>query len=256
MLSLQRLESRDVPADHYFVNPDGFLYVNNPSPNLIPGWTGEEQHVVGHFDADAILDTAAVALDGGSCRLRVISGATGKSLLDVIAFDQNFRGGGNIDTVKGTLGAVGSAPDSLLLVPGAGGGPVVKQFDFDSAAGRMAETLSFFAPFPETFRGGLRLTSGDVDGDGIPEEIFLPGEGGGPQLVALDARSHEAKRSFWVGSPDDRSGDARPTPTGGIVTTRNGSAIAIQYGEVHDGVAATKLWLLATGEETTDYAPN
>ena len=229
MLHVERLESRD-----------------NPAP-LIPGWDGEEQHVYGHFSGGIQNDLAAVALEGGSVRVMVFQGSRGadepvddysRVLLNVIAFDPNFRGGGRLHVVPAHATLPGGF-DTLLVVPGEGGGPQVQQFAFDTQAGTMRMSASFFAPYPETFRGGLRVSSGDIDRDGIPEALFLPGEGGGPQLVAVDLRTHETEWSVWVGDPEDRSGDARFEPTGGTI---NFSAVVVQYGEPEEGYVETRLF--------------
>lgn len=227
MLTLTQLESRD-----------------NPAP-LIPGWEGAEQTALGHFSGGPQLDTAVVALEGGSCRVMVFEGQRladepiiGRVLLNEIIFDPNFRGGGRLHTVAAHATEQGGV-DTLLAVPGFGGGPQVCQFDFDGGAAAMRLTSSFFAPYPETFRGGLRVSSGDVDGDGIPEAFFLPGEGGGPLFVAVDLRTHETDTAIWVGDPSDRSGSARFEPTGGTI---DGGTVVIQYGEPVDDRVRTRLF--------------
>ena len=225
MLHVTRLESRD-----------------NPAP-LIPGWDGAEQHVLGHFNHDAELDTAAIALEGGSCRIMVFDGngraVQGEVLLNEIVFDPNFRGGGYAKVIESGIRGV---PDHLLAVPGVGGGPHVAQFDFDSGTGRMLLSTSFFAPYPESFRGGLRISSGDIDRDGIPEALFLPGVGGGPHLAAVDIRTHETEFNLYVGDPEDTSGRARFEATGGTALTHVGQAIVIQYGDAVGDWAETRLF--------------
>lgn len=221
----------------------------NPAP-LIPGWDGEESYVRGHFSGGAQLDLAAVALQGGSVRVMVFQGQRtadesaddySRVLLNEIVFDPNFRGGGRLAVVPAHATEQGGV-DTLLAVPGYGGGPQVCQFDFDGGSNKMRLTSSFFAPYSEVFRGGLRVSSGDIDGDGIPEALFLPGEGGGPQLVAVDLRTHETDWSVWVGDPEDRSGNARFDPTGGTIQTNGGRAVVIQYGEPVDDRVKTTLF--------------
>lgn len=231
-LTAEHLESRD-----------------NPAP-LIPGWDGAEQHVRGHFSGGVQTDLAAVALEGGSVRVMVFQGSRNadepvddysRVLLNEIIFDPDFRGGGKLHVIPAQATLPGDV-DTLLAVPGVGGGPHVVQFDFDSASGRMQLTASFFAPYPETFRGGLSISSGDIDRDGIPEALLLPGEGGGPQLVAVDLRTHETELSIFVGDPADQSGRARFEATGGTIQTNDGPMIVIQYGEVIGDFAETRLF--------------
>lgn len=221
-LNLEELEARRNPA------------------NLIPEWTGGEQVALLRFNGDMELDTAVVALEGGSCRVMIFDGngraERGEVLLNTIAFEESFRGGGRIKAVPHSENGDWSQPDSLLVVPGPGGGPRVIRFDFANDA------VSFFAPYEQSFRGGLQVGSGDIDGDGYPEAIFLPAEGGGPRAVAVDMRTYETELSMWVGDPSDESGTARFEPTGATVRTVFGPALAIQYGDTVEDRAETRLW--------------
>src|SRR5205085_4754006 len=65
---------------------------------------------------------------------------------------------------------------------GAGGGPHVRVFD------ALGERLSFFA-YDAAFRGGVRVASGDVNRDGVPDIITAPGPGGGPHVRVFDGRT-------------------------------------------------------------------
>ncbi len=114
-------------------------------------------------------------------------------------------------------------------------------FTFDAANG-IHLSASFFAPYDHSFRGGLRVSSGDIDHDGRPEAFFLPAEGGGPQLAVVDMQTFETELSIWVGDPTDFSGRARFEPTGGTARLNNVDYIAIQFGETVDDRADTKLF--------------
>jgi hypothetical protein len=162
MLRCERLESRDVPT-------------------VIPGITVPESVTYGLVDADAVPDTIAAAGAGGSCRVYVVSGATGDVVLDTIAFDPEFRGGGRVAFVKaGTVAGEPEPPGSLLVAAGPGGGPRVLRFAFDGEAVR--EVASFYALAPE-HRSGLAVGSGDADGDGDDDGLFLSPLG---RLSAID----------------------------------------------------------------------
>jgi subtilisin family serine protease len=58
--------------------------------------------------------------------------------------------------------------------------PYIKIFDKDG------KLLSEFLAFAKTFRGGVWVASGDVDGDGIGDVVVGAGIGGGPQVRVLD----------------------------------------------------------------------
>lgn len=209
-MRLDELPRRDLPA------------------NLIPGWLGSEEVVHGHFDGDGISDRAVVALAGGSVRVRVVSGADGSTIFDTIVFDPDFRGGGHLAVIPHSYAEPGL--DSLLVVPGDGGGPVVTQFDFDGGV----ESHTFFAPFEETFRGGLLVAGGDVDGDGRPEAIFL----GGSRLVAVDLRTHETETSIFVDGP----GEPQFETTGAMYAAPFG--FLVQYGPTVGVFAPSRVWAL------------
>jgi hypothetical protein len=84
---------------------------------------------------------------------------------------------------------------------GEGGGPHVKVFD--AATG--AEVYSFFA-YDSSFRGGVRVAVGDVDGDGVPDIITTPGPGGGPHVRVFSGVDLHQLASFFAYDPTFRSG--------------------------------------------------
>jgi hypothetical protein len=131
---------------------------------------------------------------------------------------------------------------------------VVAQFDFDSAAGQMVETASFFAPYSQEFRGGLQVSSGEIPVNGVltPVALFLPGDGGGPQEVGVDLRTHEAEFSIYVGDPADTD-QAAFEPTGGTVDIGGGQVgLVVQYGAVVDYHVPTKIWSLDGTDITSE----
>jgi len=67
----------------------------------------------------------------------------------------------------------------LIVGAGPGGGPQIRVFTSDN------RLLSQFFAYPRNFRGGLHVTTGDINGDGIDEIITGTGNGGGPQVRAF-----------------------------------------------------------------------
>ena len=59
--------------------------------------------------------------------------------------------------------------------------PRVRVLDANTRAQRFEIT-----PFAATFRGGVRVASGDVNGDGVPDIIVAPGRGMAPQVQVFD----------------------------------------------------------------------
>ena len=71
----------------------------------------------------------------------------------------------------------------LLVVTGPGGGtPLVRVFTDG--------TQSFnIVPYGKTFRGGVRVAVGDVNGDGVPDIITAPGPGLAPLIGVFDGNT-------------------------------------------------------------------
>jgi hypothetical protein len=104
--------------------------------------------------------------------VEVYDGRTGDVVGSFLAYDPSFRGG-----VYVAVGDVnGDGRDEIVTGPGLGGGPQVGVFD--ASGGRVA---SFFAYDP-SFRGGVRVAAGDLDGSGAADIVTGPGSGGGPDV--------------------------------------------------------------------------
>jgi Calx-beta domain/FG-GAP repeat len=118
------------------------------------------------------------------------------------AFEETFRGG--IQVRAADFNGDGKA--ELAVSPGIGGGPriIVYQIDqsnpnvFNNAviyrhvlgtdkAGKaiLSNPYNFF-PYESTFRGGVNVAVGDVNGDGVPDIIAGAGFGGGPRVRVYD----------------------------------------------------------------------
>src|SRR6202030_775270 len=74
---------------------------------------------------------------------------------------------------------------------GAGGAPHVKVFD--AVTGQLK--FSFFA-FDPRFGGGVRVATGDVNGDGVDDIICAAGPGGAPVVKVYDGRTGVVYESF------------------------------------------------------------
>lgn len=89
----------------------------------------------------------------------------------------------------------------VLVVGAAQGPPLVRVLD---AASRV-ERSSFFA-FDAAFTGGVRLASGDINRDGIPDIITAAGAGGGPNVIIYDGVTNKPIRNFFAYSPSFTGG--------------------------------------------------
>ena len=119
---------------------------------------------------------ADAGVDGG--QILVFDGATGTLLADFRAFASPFLGG--VRVAAGDVTGDGRA--DVIAGSGFGSTPHVKVFSGDG----FAEVLSFFAYAPG-FQGGVFVSAGDFDGDGVDEVVTSAGDI--PHLRVVDARA-------------------------------------------------------------------
>jgi hypothetical protein len=106
---------------------------------------------------------------------------------------------GPIGTAVGDL--TGDGVTDVAVAAGAGGGPVVRAYD--GATGGLIN--SFFAYDP-SYRGGVDIDVGDLDGDGIAEIVTGTGPGGGAHVRAFRATTGAETLGFFAFEPAFRGG--------------------------------------------------
>ncbi len=89
---------------------------------------------------------------------------------------------------------------SIVVGSESGAPPVVQVFEPDAT-----ETFSLF-PYLPTFAGGVRVASGDVNGDGTPDIITAAGPGGGPHVKVFDGTNGATLHSFFAYDPQFTGG--------------------------------------------------
>ena len=96
-----------------------------------------------------------------------------------------------------------AVPNNVSVITGAGpgGGPQIRAFnDRGYSTG-----LNFFA-YDQNFKGGTRITTGDIDADGRDEIIVGAGTGGGPQIRVFESDGQVKPIQFFAFHPDSRTG--------------------------------------------------
>jgi hypothetical protein len=144
-----------------------------------PSFRGGVQATLGDVNGDKIEDLVVAAGAGGAPRVRVFDGTDGHLLADFFAYEPSFRGGLNV-----AVGDVdGDGRGDIILGTGNGGGPRVRVL---SGADMGQTVLQDYFAYEPTFRGGVTVAAGDVNGDGVAEVITGTGVGGAPRVEVFD----------------------------------------------------------------------
>lgn len=95
-------------------------------------------------------------------------------------YDPSLRGG----YYPSTGNVWGDEFDEIVTGTGDGMGPQVQVFD------RWGNRISSFFAYADTLRSGVRVATGDLDGDGVDEIITAPGKSGRPQIRVFDGQGN------------------------------------------------------------------
>ncbi len=132
----------------------------------------------GDVSGDGVDDVIVGAGIGGGPRVRIFDGVTGNQIADFFAYDSSVRTG--VFVATGDLKGIGIS--DVITGPGVGGGPHVKVF-----TGRTGQEQYGFFAFESTFRGGVTVGAGDLDGDGRAEIVAGTGAGSSPRVSLFRA---------------------------------------------------------------------
>jgi hypothetical protein len=169
---------------------------------------------------------AVVSAGSGTVDVRVQSGATTGS--NSSNYESPIFGYGISAITTGdrfTYGTTPPPPSNSITVTGAdaGGGPDVRVFDAKTG------TLSWeFYAYESGFRGGVRVASGDVNGDGVADVITAPGPGRGSDIRVWDGKTHGLIQQFtayapsFVGGVFIAAGDTNSDGYADIITGADG----------------------------------
>ena len=197
--ALERLEDRVTPASVAGPEPergaspdvallDGGGGVSQRVPAYPPSVTGGLWVAAGDVSGDGVADLVAGPGPGAAPTVVVVDGATGATVDTFPAYEPSFLGG--IYVAAADLNGDGKA--DIVTGTDQGGGPRVRVFDgADVAAGNPAPRVlaDFLAIDDPDFRGGVRVSLGDLNRDGTPDLVVSAGYGGGPRIAGYDGRS-------------------------------------------------------------------
>lgn len=142
---------------------------------------------VGDLEGNGSLEIVTGTRNGGGPQVRIFS-STGRLLNGgFFAYATNFRGGVNV--AVGDVNGDGKA--EIITGAGVGGGPQVRIFD---GSGKLVNN-GFFA-YNASFRGGVNVAAGDLDGDGDAEIITGAGPTGGPHVKVWNSQGRLSTEFF------------------------------------------------------------
>jgi uncharacterized repeat protein (TIGR01451 family) len=189
-----------------------------------PSFTGGVTVAAGDVNGDGRADIVTGVGPGGGPQVMVFDGRTFQALTSFYATAPFFSGG--VTVAVGDINGDGRA--DIIAGFGPGGGPQVAIFD-----GRTFQELSSFYALSPSFRGGLYVAAGDVNGDGRADIIVGAGAGGGPQVSVFDGRTLQMLASFFATDPSSTSG-VRVASTDESGTGRYSIITAFGAGHVPD----------------------
>jgi hypothetical protein len=224
-LGVEPLEDRSVPAfgglggdsvaaGDLFTNVPGTEYALGSGPggpptvhvydaagNLLsqfnafdPSFTGGVNVAVGDMDGDGKLEIVCGAGSGGGPVITVWH-PEGILLNSFFGFDPSFRGGMTVAVGDVT----GDGKNDIVAGAGDTGGPMVVVFNLAGL-----RESAFFA-YESSFRGGVNVAVGDVNGDGRADIVTGVGNSGGP-LVKVFTSGGQIEEAFYAFDPNLRGG--------------------------------------------------
>ncbi len=152
---------------------------------------------MGDVNGDGTPDIITAAGPGGGPHIKVYDGNNLNLLHSFFAYDAAFRGG--MFVASGDVN--GDGFDDVVTGADSGGGPHVKVF-----SGKDRSEIRSFYAYGAGFVGGVRVASGDVNGDGLDDIVTGAGPGGGPHVEVFSGFGGAILKSFYAYDANFRGG--------------------------------------------------
>jgi hypothetical protein len=137
------------------------------------GYTGPISLALGDVNRDHVLDFAVAQGANGAAMVKLLNGKTGKTIASYAPLARSAGAGSTV-----ALGDVnGDGKADLIVGTGAGSPAQVKVLN-----GTTQTLLESFSPFAASFKGGVSVAAGDVNGDGKADVIVGTGAGSPAQV--------------------------------------------------------------------------
>lgn len=191
-------------------------------------YTGGVEIASGDVNGDGREEIIVSKMANAEPLIRVFD-SVGNMRSEFFAYDSTFKGGVNISA--GDLD--GDGRDEIIAGAGNTGGPHVRVFDM------VGNVKSQFFAYNSNLRGGVNVSSGDVDGDGVSEIITGAGPGGRAHVRIFDMHGNVKSQFFtyapnFLGGVNISAGDVNGDGKDEIITapfSKGGSHIRIFDGD-------------------------
>lgn len=158
-----------------------------------PAFRGGVNVTLGDLTGDlAFPEIIAGAGPGGGPHVRVFDGQTTQEMSSFFAYEPVFRGGVFVSVIDANQ----DGRLDIVTGPGAGGGPLIKVYDWYAR-----QTIQSFFAYDPAFRGGVRVGVTTVPHQ-FPDSLAVaPGPGGGPHVRVLTVPGLSDIESFYAFDP-------------------------------------------------------
>ncbi len=179
----------------------------------------------GDIDGDGI-DEIVTSFESGLSKIKIFSQEGKVKYDDFVPYYENYKEGMNI-----TLGDINSdGKDEIIIVPKEGSNPI-------NVYNYKGEKLDIsFYPFSSNYHGEVKLTTGDINGDGLIEIITATGEGVRSEVRIFNNKGDLLPIQFFpfiddfLGGINISSGDIEGDGTDEIVVCQaNGGSFCKTY---------------------------
>ncbi len=199
-----------------------------------PAFRGGVAVAAGDVNGNGSLEIITGAGPGGGPHVRAFTVDPVVSVVSFFAYDPNFRGG--VFVAAGDV--TGNGRHEIVTGAGPGGGPHVRVFD-----GTDNSIVSQIFAYNPAFRGGVRVATADVTGDGVAEVITGAGPGGGPHVRLFEGQTFTPLAGYF--------GFASNYPGGVTVAAGVGASPLLAMGGPAPSVASSTLDVVAFNNVVT-----